>query len=429
MQCGFSLTQIGEFAFIIASLGVSLHVTSDFLYPIVVAVSVITTFLTPYMIRLAEPASTFVDAHLPVSWRKFLMRYSSGSQTALNHENLWKKLILAMVRITVVYSIVSISIIALSFRFVIPFFKENLPHLGASLLGAVFIILCIAPFLRAIMVKKNHSVEFMTLWHANRANRAPLVSTIVIRIMIAALFVIFVISGLFKASIGLVIGVAVLVVLLMVWSRRLKKQSISIERRFFQNLRSRDVRAEYLGEKKPEYAGRLLSHDLHLADMEIPGESAWAGKTLMELNLGKKFGVHVASILRGKRRINIPGGSVRLFPMDKIQVIGTDEQLNVFNEAMQNGTKVDWDVYEKSEMTLKQLIVDSDSMFLGKTIRESGIRDKYHCMIAGVESEDGTLMIPDVNVPLEEGDVVWVVGEKEDVYQLVNQKNEKVQAG
>ena len=429
MQCGFSLTQIGEFAFIIASLGVSLHVTSDFLYPIVVAVSVITTFLTPYMIRFAEPASTFVDAHLPESWKKIMMRYSSGSQTALNHENLWKKLILSMVRITVVYSIVSMSIIALSFRFVVPFFKENLPHFWASLLGAVFMILCIAPFLRAIMVKKNHSVEFMTLWHDSRANRAPLVSTIVIRIMIAALFVIFVISGLFKASIGLIIGVAVLIVLLMVWSRRLKKQSILIERRFFQNLRSRDVRAEYLGEKKPEYAGRLLSHDLHLADMEIPGESSWAGKTLMELNLGKKFGVHVASILRGKRRINIPGGSVRLFPMDKIQVIGTDEQLSVFNEAMQNGAKIDWEVYEKSEMALKQFIIDSDSVFLGKTIRESGIRDKYHCMIAGVESEDGTLMVPDVNAPLEEGDVVWVVGEKEDVYQLVDQKNEKVQAG
>ena len=427
MQCGFSLTQIGEFAFIIASLGVSLHVTSDFLYPIVVAVSVITTFLTPYMIRLAEPASSFVDAHLPASWRKFLMRYSSGSQTVLNHENLWKKLLLAMVRITVVYSIVSISIIALSFRFVVPFFKENLPHFWASLLGAVFIILCIAPFLRAIMVKKNHSVEFMTLWHDNRANRAPLVSTIVIRIMIAALFVIFVISGLFKASIGLIIGVAVLAVLLMVWSRRLKKQSILIERRFFQNLRSREVRAEYLGEKKPEYAGRLLSHDLHLADLEIPGESTWAGKTLMELNLGKKYGIHIASILRGKRRINIPGGSVRLFPMDKIQVIGTDEQLNVFSSAMQSGAKIDWDVYEKGEMILKQFIVDTDSVFLGKTIRESGIRDKYHCMIAGVEREDGTLMVPDVNAPFEEGDVVWVVGEKEHVYQLVDQKNEKIQ--
>ena len=428
MQCGFSLTQIGEFAFIIASLGVSLHVTSEFLYPIVVAVSVITTFLTPYMIRFAEPAFTFVDAHLPVSWRKMLLRYT-GSQTAMNHDNLWKKLLLAIIRITVVYSIVSISVIALSFRFVIPFFKENLPPFWASLFGAVFIILFISPFLRAIMVKKNHSVEFMTLWHDSRANRAPLVATIVIRVMIAVLFVIFIISGLFKASIGLIIGVAVLVVLLMVWSRRLKKQSILIERRFFQNLRSRDVRAEYLGEKKPEYAGRLLSHDLHLADLEIPGESPWAGRTLMELNLGKRYGVHVASILRGRRRINIPGGAERLFPLDKIQVIGTDEQLNNFSEDMQNGAKIDWQVYEQSEMSLKQFIVDTDSIFLGKTIRESGIRDKYRCMIVGVEREDGTLVTPDVNVPFEEGDVVWVVGEKEDVYLLVNQKDEKLQVG
>ena len=420
MQCGFSLTQIGEFAFIIASLGVSLRVTSDFLYPIVVAVSVITTFLTPYMIRLAKPASTFVDAHLPESWCKFLMRYASGSQTVINHDNLWKKLIGAMLRITLVYSIVSISVVALSFRFVVPFFQANLPSFWASLLGAVFTILCIAPFLRAIMIKKNHSIEFMTLWHDSRVNRLPLASTIIIRVMIAVFFVIFVISGLFQVSTGLMAGVAVLVVMLMVWSRQLKKQSILIERRFFQNLRSRDVRAEYLGEKKPEYAGRLLSHDLHLADVDIPGESAWAGKTLMELNLGKRFGVHVASILRGKRRINIPGGSVRLFPMDKLQVIGTDEQLNLFNEALLKGAEVDWDVYEKSEMTLKQLIIDRESVFLGKTLRESGIRDKYHCMIAGVESEDGTLMVPDASVPFKEGDVIWVVGEKDDVYQLIN---------
>ena len=427
MQCGFSLTQIGEFAFIIASLGVSLHVTSDFLYPIVVAVSVITTFLTPYMIRFAEPASTYVDAHLPASWRKLLTRYSSGSQTVVNHENLWKKLLSSMVRITVVYSIVSISVVALAFRFVVPFFRANMPHFWASLLGSVVIILCIAPFLRAIMIKKNHSVEFMTLWHDNRANRAPLVATIVIRVMLAACFVIFVIAGLFKASIGLVIGVTVLVVSLMIWSRRLKKHSIMIERRFFQNLRSRDVRAEYLGEKKPAYAGRLLSHDLHLADIDIPGESPCAGKTLMELNVGKKYGVHIASILRGKRRINIPGGAVRLFPFDRIQVIGTDEQLNAFSEAVSLGAAVDTDIYEKSEMTLKQLLIDADSVFLGKTIKESGIRDKYHCLIAGVERGDDALMSPNVNAPFQEGDVVWIVGEKEDVYQLVNQKNEKLQ--
>lgn len=418
MQCGFSLTQIGEFAFIIASLGVSLRVTSDFLYPVVVAVSVITTFLTPYMIRIADPVSTFVDNHLPVSWQRVLRRYSSGSQTVLNHESLWKNLLLAMTRITVVYSIVSISVITLSFRFVVPLFKNSLPHFWASLLGAVFIILCISPFLRAIMVKKNHSVEFTTLWHDNRANRAPLIATIVIRVVIAALFVAFVIAGLFKASVGLMIGVAVLTVLLMVWSRRLKKQSILIERRFFQNLRSREVRAEYLGEKKPAYAGRLLSHDLHLADMEIPGESPWAGRTLADLNFGKRYGIHIVSILRGKRRINIPGGSVRLFPFDKIQVIGTDELLNVFSSAMSSGAAIDTDVYEKSEMVLKQLLIDENSIFLGKTVRNSGIRDKFRCLVAGVEREDGVLMSPDVNASFEQGDVVWVVGEKEDIYEL-----------
>ena len=425
MQCGFSLTQIGEFAFIIASLGVSLHVTSDFLYPIVVAVSVITTFLTPYMIRFAEPASNFVDTHLPVKWKNFLLHYSSGSQT-MNHESLWKKLILALTRITIVYSIVSIAVVALAFRFLVPLFLEHIPGIWGRLLAAVVIILFISPFLRAIMIKKNHSAEFVTLWNDSRGNRAPLVATIVIRILIAVSFVMFVISGLFKVSVGLLLGVAVLLVIMMILSRQLKKQSIMIERKFFQNLRYRDMRAEYMGEKKPEYAGRLLSRDLHLTDFEVPGESAWAGKTLAELNFGKKYGIHVVSILRGRKRINIPGASVRLFPEDKIQVIGTDEELNQFSSEMEKAAILETDVVEKSEMILRQFRVDAHSIFLGKTLRESGIREQYHCLIVGVERGEETLHAPDPHEPFMEDDVVWVVGENADVYKLVGQKNENV---
>lgn len=425
MQCGFSLTQIGEFAFIIASLGVSLHVTSDFLYPIVVAVSVITTFLTPYMIRFAEPASNFVDTHLPVKWKNFLLHYSSGSQT-MNHESLWKKLILALTRITIVYSIVSIAVVALAFRFLVPLFLEHIPGIWGRLLAAVVIILFISPFLRAIMIKKNHSAEFVTLWNDSRGNRAPLVATIVIRILIAVSFVMFVISGLFKVSVGLLLGVAVLLVIMMILSRQLKKQSIMIERKFFQNLRYRDMRAEYMGEKKPEYAGRLLSRDLHLTDFEVPGESAWAGKTLAELNFGKKYGIHVVSILRGRKRINIPGASVRLFPEDKIQVIGTDEELNQFSSEMEKAAILETDVVEKSEMILRQFRVDAHSIFLGKTMRESGIREQYHCLIVGVERGEETLHAPDPHEPFMEDDVVWIVGENADVYKLVGQKNENV---
>lgn len=420
MQCGFSLTQIGEFAFIIASLGVSLKVTSDFLYPIVVAVSVITTFLTPYMIRLAGPASTFVDSHLPERWHVWLERYANGSHT-VNHESLWKRLIVSLVRITVVYSIVSIAVIAIAFRLLVPLLREALPGIWGSLVAALIIVLGISPFLRAIMIKKNHSVEFTTLWKESRANRAPLVATIILRILVAAGFVMFVIGGLFKMSIGLVLGVAVLLLILMIMSRQLKKQSILIERTFFQNLRYRDMRAEYMGEKKPEYAGRLLSRDLHLTDYVVPAEAEWAGRTLGELSFGSRYGVHVVSILRGKRRFNIPGASVRLFPQDKIQVIGTDEELAVFSKDMEQASALDTDVVEKSETILRQFKVDENSPFLGKTLREAGIREQYHCLIVGVERSDETLHAPDPREPFMVDDVVWVVGESEDVYKLVNE--------
>ena len=273
------------------------------------------------------------------------------------------------------------------------------------------------------MIKKNHSVEFVTLWKEDRSNRAPLVATIVLRVLLAVGFLMFVISGLFEVSVGLVLGIAFLLVVLMVVSRQLKKQSILIERRFFQNLRSRDMQAEYLGEKKPQYAGRLLSKDLHLADYDLPGEASWAGRTLAELNFGKRFGVHVVSILRGKKRINIPGASIRLFPGDKIQVIGTDAELNVFGEEMAKACALDEDVVEKSEMILRQFQfrIDGDSPFLNRSIRESGIREKYHCLVVGVEREENVLRAPDPNEPFLEGDVVWIVGESTDVYRLAGQ--------
>lgn len=425
MQCGFSLTQIGEFAFIIATLGVSLKVTSDFLYPIVVAVSVITTFLTPYMIRLAVPTYNVVEKRLPSKWKRMLERYSSGSQT-VNHENNWKKLLLAIFRIVAIYSVLCVAVIALSFQFVIPLFRASLPVFWANLAGAVFTILCIAPFLRAIIMKKNHSIEFQALWEDNRFNRAPLISTILLRMVIAVVFVLFVIENLFKASTTLMVGIAIVLVCLMMFSRWLKKKSIFMERTFIQNLRFRDTHAEFTGQKRPKYEGHLLSRDLHLSDFEIPADSLWAGHTLKELNLGHKYGVHVASIIRGMRRINIPGANSRLFPGDTIQVIGTDEQLSLFARQVERvSSGAEEEDIEKREMNLKQFVIDADSPFLGKNIRESGIRDEYKCLVVGVEREDGNLMQPDVAIPLSEGEVVWVVGEHDDVHRLLGNQYRK----
>ena len=420
MQCGFSLTQIGEFAFIIASLGVSLNVTSSFLYPIVVAVSVITTFLTPYMIRLAVPAYNIVEKKMPEKWKQMLERYTAGSQT-VNSENHWKKLLMDIVRMVAIYTVLCIAVILLSFQFVMPFFHMVLPELWAKLAGAVFMIVCISPFLRAIVMKKNHSIEFQSLWQDNRFNRAPLVSTIVFRMMIAVGFILFIIKSLFEASTMLVIAIAIVLVVLMMLSRGLKKHSIYMERTFMQNLNFRDTHDEFKGKKRPKYEGHLLSRDLHLSDFDIPADSLWAGHTLQELNLGKKYGVHVASIIRGLHRINIPGANVRLFPGDTIQVIGTDEQLAEFSRQVERVSyAAEENEIEKREMHLKQFVVDDESPFLNTSIKDSGIRNEFRCLVVGVEKEDGRLISPEANMLLEKGDVVWVVGEKEDVYHLVD---------
>lgn len=419
MQCGFSLTQIGEFAFIIASLGVSLKVTSHFLYPIVVAVSVITTFLTPYMIRLAVPAYNVIDKYMPSRWRRLLDRYSSGASVA-NHSNNWKKLVIAIIRIVLIYAVLSIAVTALFLHFIVPLATDMLGDLWGRILGAALTIAAIAPFLRAMIMKKNRSEEFKSLWSDSRFNHAPLISIILLRIVIAIGFIVFIIENLFRASAALMVGIAIIVVCAMILSRFLKKQSIVLERTFVRNLHYKEIQQEYLGEKQPEYAGRLLDRDLHLSDFLIPAESAWAGKTLRELDLGKKYDVHVASIIRGKHRLNIPDGNTCIFPNDLIQVIGTDEQLSLFALVAEKAIHTyDDEDFGKHEMKLKQFVVAKDSPFVGHSIIECGIRNKYHCLVVGIESAgEDVLRTPQVHMPLKEDDVVWVVGEEDDLNQL-----------
>ncbi len=422
MQCGFSLTQIGEFAFIIATLGVSLGVTGSFLYPIVVAVSVITIFLTPYMIRLAEPAYGFVYKHLPGRFRTFLDNYAASSASpTTSKESEWKKYLGDILKALLIYGILCVAICGLSFGLLVPFAEKWIPAPWAHILSAVVILLSLAPFLRTLAIKGSHSEAFQTLWEGSRANRAPLVATVVLRYVLALGFVFYVLARLFHISVVLIFLIALVAVFAIISSNFIKHNAQRIERNFMTNFRSRELRAEYLGEKKPEYASRLLSKDMHLADFDVPAEIEWGGKTLAELNFGQRFGIHVVSILRGGLRINIPKATDRVFPQDHIQVIGSDSDLEEFGKQLTQSTvKLEDDRYHSGEMLLRCVPVTGLSPFAGQTIRNSGIREHWHCLVAGVEKEDGQLHTPDVTIPFEEGDILWIVGEKEDVDKVMN---------
>ena len=377
MRCGFSMAQIGEFSFIIASLGLSLGVIGHFLYPVVVAVSVITTFLTPYMIRLATPAYNHLEKHLPSKVIKSL-NHLSMSRPNSKEDSLWKRLLTQMSLNILVYSILTAAAIAVMFVFVLPFFRKLLPGEEllwyANAITGVLTVLLIAPFLRAMVMKKNRSEEWKTLWAESNRNRLPLLFTILVRGLIAVAFIFYICNYLSHFTNAIMITIGIVVVILIVLS--------------------------------PEF--------------DIPYNSAWMGMTLKQLDLGRQYGVHVSSILRGGRRLNIPDGDYIIFPGDILQVIGSDDQFNHFREAIEGNVLGEDPELEKREMKLRQMVIGSDSPFIGKTLIESRIRDHYNCMVVGLEEGKESLSVYKPNRKFEEGDIIWVVGEEDDLQLLIH---------
>ena len=423
MKCGFSMAQIGEFSFIIASLGLSLGVIGDFLYPVVVAVSVITTFLTPYMIRLATPAYNKLERHLPNRLISSLNRLTMSHPNTIEKSK-WKRLLLQMGVNTLIYGILSAAIITLMFTIFLPFMQRVLPgeHLSVyvHIITAVVTVLLIAPFLRAMVMKKNHSEEWKALWQESNVNHLPLIFTILVRMVVAVSFVFYICNRLFRFRPAFVITIGLAVVILIVYSRWVKRRSIRLERLFILNLRSRDIEAQVHGHKRPLYEGRLLDRDIHIADFEVPADSLWTGQTLRELSLGKKYGVHVSSILRANRRLNIPDGHSVIFPGDKLQVIGSDDQLTTFRHALESELYGEDMELEKREMRLRSMVINSSSKFIGKTLEESGIRDQYNCMVVGIEQGEENLSQVKPTYRFERGDIIWVVGEEDALNQLLS---------
>jgi len=421
MRCGFSMAQIGEFSFIIASLGLSLGVISDFLYPVVVAVSVITTFLTPYMIRLATPAYSALEHRLPSRLITALNHFSMSHPNSQKSSQ-WRRLLTQMTINTLIYSILAAATIALMFTFFLPFMRGLLPgwelHWYANAITGVLTVLFISPFLRAMVMKKNRSEEWKALWEESNRNHMPLLFTVLVRVIIAVCFIFYICNYLSHFTNAIMITIGVVAVAVMVLSRSVKRRSILLERLFINNLRSRDIEAQVHGKKRPLYEGKLLDRDIHIADFTVPSNSMWMGSTLKELNLGKRYGVHISSILRGGFRMNIPNGDYLIFPGDHLQVIGSDEQLSRFRHDLESDLISEDLELENREMKLHQLIIGPNSPFVGKTMQESGIRSIYNCMVVGLEEGKENLSPVAPTRRFQEGDIIWVVGEEESLKAL-----------
>lgn len=411
MQSGFAMAQIGEFAFIIAQLGQDKGVTSNYLYPVVVAVSIITTFLTPYMIKAAAPASFIMDKHIPQRLKLSIERRSERSIQKRNIEEknlreVWKTILMELLQQTVVYMVVTIAIIMISLPTVLLTCRSIFGHWVGNAVCGVLTLLFISPFIRAIVMRKNHSEEFKFLINSGQNQFYLVILTIFVRFLLAASAVYYILNYLSPYRWYWHILVSLLLVIAMCSNRRIKLISIRIERTFRQNLGRRDFFAQQQNDELA-YARRLQGRDLHIVRLTVPQESLWSGKTLAELNFGRADNILVAAVVRGNIHINIPNGNVMLFPNDIIEVVGDDLSIEQLSQRMQS--EVISADFSDEKLVLNRLTLTSESEFIGLSLSESGIRDKMQCMVIGFEEEDGSLTLATANHIFKRGDTLWMV--------------------
>lgn len=398
VQSGMSLSQIGEFSFIIATLGITLGVTADFLYPVAVAISVLTAFTTTYMIRFSEPVYNFLSKRLPAKWTADLSRYSSGMQS-INTAGNWKKVLRSYSINMVVYSVLILAVIFLSTRYIAPLFN-NLAW--KSLITLSVTLLLIGPFLWALSVRRFQKEAHANLW-LRPIYRGPLIMLEVLRIGLALFFIGLLCDTLFSPTTAFIVTIAIIGLLVM-FSKKLQAYYNNLEKRFLNNLYQNELAAE-----EPD-TDVLAPWDAHIAYFEVHPDSKLSGQALETLELREKFGVNIAMIERGSRYLMAPVKGELLFPGDVLTVIGTDEQLNQFRLYAEYKSGTVNKVRQKREVALKQLSVQLHSEWIGKSIRESAIREKTKGIIVGIERDGERLLNPPSTMVFEEHDIVWIVG-------------------
>jgi len=413
VQSGMSMSQIGEFSFIIATLGLTLGVTSSYLYPIAVGVSVLTTFTTPYMIRFADPFYKQLESKLPEKWKASINRYSSGAQT-IQAESDWKVLLRSYIVLIVTNSVVIIAMITLAIKFLSPIISANFQSgIVGNIITTIATLIAMSPFVWALTIKKIHSHAYTNLWLDKKYNRGPLVILEVVRNILAVVFLFVLLNQLFTPFTSFIVALLVMVVVLVIFRKRMQLFYNRIERRFLKNLNARSV-IEGTDEKN-----NISPWDAHLAYFVISPDADFVGKPLIELQWREKYGINIASIERGKKIIDIPDKFQMLFPYDKISVIATDEQLQVFRHVVEPTNETAPVAANRSEVALHKIIVDNHNKLRGKTIHESGIRESTGGLVVGIERDGRRLINPESKMRFEWDDIVWIVGDWRNIKTLI----------
>ncbi len=434
MYGAMSQTQIGEFSFIIATLGISLGVTSDFLYPVIVAVSVVTTFTTPFFIKQSDQACGLLRKISPIKIQKLINRYRDARNEVPDDskEQDWKQFLKGYFSTFLIYGVLLLGVGEIGRLLLYPALVDMLPNttLAASL-TCIAIYIVMAPLLPPMMIfRKKH---FTALWLKNFANHLPLMLLIGLRTAVTIFLVVRPVYHLFHIPRWILLLTAVPLVLMISRSDWMIGRYLEMEARFLSNFNEKKL--QDLREKQQDKGHAWLDEQLHVAEYACDSSNAAVDMELRDLQWGKMWQVNVIKIIRGKKHINIPEGYEQINAGDRLYLLGTakalenfnlmNEQRNLLLEGERDNVSLHTFIENQDNCTEEQQLfsyavtVQKASKLAGCSVRDSGIKSKWNAYLVGIERNLMPMMNLSANFVLNADDLLWVLGPQKMGEQLV----------
>lgn len=424
IQGGFCFSQIGEFSFIIASLGLSYGVIDDFLYPIIVSVSIITTFITPYAIKAAVPTYQWVSTHLSENWLNHFENRESGIKVKSGEKVSMASFIGRQLKHIIIYIAIIIALIFICF-WVGSFIMIYVPGLWGNAIAVVITLALVSPFLWAIgfrhtLVKTTHK-----LMEHSKFNKTLILSIFILRFIIVWVVATSVLRHFFNEAFWLRLGVGVSfgrwinVAMALGYTLLLRVVSPAmnfykrIEDNFLDNLNKRQSSQVFA---IPE----ILQENCHLQKMTLSPDSPYSGKLIKETDFRDNYNVSVVSVERGKQLVELPKSDFQLFPYDKVTFVGHEDHLRLLLPKVELFDEQLIQEHEESEVDLYKVEVRPISPYVGVALMDSGLAENFDAMIIAIERDGHFILNPSARITFQPADLVWFVAQKEKAEILMN---------
>ena len=431
IQGGFCFSQIGEFSFIIASLGLSYGVIDEFLYPIIVSVSIITTFLTPYAIKAAVPTYNWVSGHMSQQWLNHFENRDTGIKVKSGEKVSMASFIGRQFKHIVIYIAIVVALLFICF-WIGSFIIEYVPNVWGNAISVAITMVLVSPFLWAIGFRHTLVNTTHKLMEHSRFNKTLILSIFILRFIIVWAVATSVLRHFFNEAFWLRLGVGVhlgrwinvamalgYTLLLRVVSPAMKFYK-RIEDSFLDNLNKRQSSQVFA---IPE----ILQENCHLQKMTLSPDSPYSGKLIRDTDFRDNYNVSVVSVERGKQLVELPKSDFQLFPYDKVTFVGHEDHLRLLLPRVELFDEQLIQEHEESEVDLYKVEVRPISPYVGVALMDSGLAENFDAMIIAIERDGQFILNPSARITFQPADLVWFVAQKEKAEILMNYNPETIQ--